>query len=847
MMQGRGKIRAPRRGVGSRDNADFDQCWALISDAISDIHTQNAGRLSFEQLYRASYKIVLKKKGDQLYNKVKEFEENWFSTRVVPEIFQLITRNLVAVALHDATGTSANERRAIGEKFLRGLRDAWEAHNRSMNMVADFLMYLDRGYATDSKRPSIYTVTIGLFRDHVLRTSLAAKASEGEDLSGLSAEDLASRNIFDVLNAVILDQINMEREGDVVDRTILRDCVAMLETLYVTDLEEEHEKLYITGFEECFLHDSRAYYRNECQKLVREGNASVWLRHTKRRLTEEQDRCATTLSKLSLHKILKVVQEELIMAHLDDFLAIEGTGLRAMLDNDRFDDLSILYHLISLVDPDKNALKSVLQKRVIGMGMEIEQELKNTDFSVAASVGGPAPAAEGAEKAKVQPLSQSAQQTAAAIKWVNDIVQLKEKFDKIWTRCFEEDMLVQSSLTKGFTELFTLCKRSAEYVSLFIDDSFKRGVRGKSDVEIDAILDKSITMIRFLTDKDMFQRYYQKHLARRLLHNKSENPEVETQMLARMQLDLGKNFTTKFEGMFKDMKNSEDLTSNYQKYVRGLGDLDSSSKVELGINVLTTNNWPSEVMGRSGDAPKTQCNYPPDIQRLQKSFFTYYLKDRSGRQLTWVGSAGTAEIKCLFPKISGQDKGPLSRERRYELTVPTFGMVVLMLFNDVADGEGLLFEEIQAATNIPTADLTRALASLSIPPKSRVLLKEPMTKSVKSGDKFSFNTQFVSKTLKIKAPVINAVSKVEGEEERKDTEEKNGQMRNFIIDAVAVRIMKQRKELPHSQLVSEIITMLVGRFQPEVSMVKKRIEDLIVREYLERIEDAEVPSYRYLA
>lgn len=41
--------------------------------------------------------------------------------------------------------------------------------------------------------------------------------------------------------------------------------------------------------------------------------------------------------------------------------------------------------------------------------------------------------------------------------------------------------------------------------------------------------------------------------------------------------------------------------------------------------------------------------------------------------------------------------------------------------------------------------------------------------------------------------------------------------------------------------------MLVGRFQPEVSMVKKRIEDLIVREYLERIEDAEVPSYRYLA
>lgn len=30
-------------------------------------------------------------------------------------------------------------------------------------------------------------------------------------------------------------------------------------------------------------------------------------------------------------------------------------------------------------------------------------------------------------------------------------------------------------------------------------------------------------------------------------------------------------------------------------------------------------------------------------------------------------------------------------------------------------------------------------------------------------------------------------------------------------------------------------------------MIKKRIEGLIEREYLERIEEAPVPSYRYLA
>jgi cullin 3 len=40
---------------------------------------------------------------------------------------------------------------------------------------------------------------------------------------------------------------------------------------------------------------------------------------------------------------------------------------------------------------------------------------------------------------------------------------------------------------------------------------------------------------------------------------------------------------------------------------------------------------------------------------------------------------------------------------------------------------------------------------------------------------------------------------------------------------------------------------MITRFKPEVSLMKKRIEDLITREYLERVEDVPVPTYRYLA
>jgi Cullin, a subunit of E3 ubiquitin ligase len=768
----------------SRDTADFDVCWETLRNAITDIHNKNSSQLSFESLYRASYKIVIKKQGQRLYEKVKELEEEWFRVNVLPRVAELVNNNLLSVALVRMPGRSNNERREMGEKVLRGIHREWEDHNVSMNMVADILMYLERTYTAEAKQPSIFAVTIGLFRDHILRNTLSNEAL----LPGQTFD------IFEVIIQILLDFIHMEREGDVVDRNLMRQITAMLEDLYETDDELTNAKLYLTVFEPRFLRASRDFYRSECEKLLREGDARAWLRHTQRRLREELERCTTSLSTLTTENITRVVEQELISAKLDEFLALEGSGMKAMIDDDRYEDLEILYDLVSRVDKTKNALKGILQKRVMDLGLEIEKTLKNTDFSVpaaGASADGEE-AAEGGDKAKAQPLNAAAQQTAAAIKWVDDVLRLKDKFDTILSRCFKDDLILQSAITKSFSDFINMFSRSSEYVSLFIDDNLKRGLKGKSEEEVETVLQKAIVLLRYLSDKDMFERYYQKHLARRLLHNKSEM-HTEKELVRRMRTEMGNHFTQKFEGMFKDMELSKDLSQSYRDHVRNLGDTETKT-IELGIHVLTSNNWPPEVMGRNatqtGEGTRADCIYPPEIKRLQESFYKFYLKDRSGRVLTWVGTAGTADIKCIFPKIPGKENGPLSKERRYELNVSTYGMVVLMLFNDLADGEWLTFEEIQTKTNIPQQDLIRTLSSLSIPSKSRVLLKEPLTKSVKTTDKFAFNAQFVSKTIKIKAPVVSSTNKVEGDEERKETERKNDQTRAHVVDAAIVRIMK---------------------------------------------------------
>lgn len=822
---------------------------------MTDIHNKNASKLSFENLYRASYKITLVKRGEELFEKVKEFETEWFHKHIIPGVDELVRNNLPSIALIQLATSSSHERREAGERLLRGIRKIWEDHNTSMNLIADMLMYLERS-CVETKQASVYATTIGLFRDHILKYGL--KDVDGSDQPFI---------IMDVVIAVVLDLINMDRDGDIVDRNLLRDITGMLEQLYETDEEKENEKLYTTIFEPRFLAASEVFYKAECEKLLRESDAGSWLRHTRRRLLEEEERCVTSISNSTKDNIAAVLEKELILAKMDEFLAMEGSGLKAMVDNDREEDLGILYQLISRIDKSKNTLKTSLMGRVMELGLEIEQTLKNTDFSAPAAAGAAGEGEEGAEGAdKPKALSPVAQQTAAAIKWVDDVLKLKGKFDSMLENCFSNDLIIQSAITKSFADFINMFDRGAEFVSLFIDDSLKRGLKGKSDEDAEVVLQKAIILVRYLSDRDLFERYYQKHLGRRLLHNKSEI-HIEKELVRRMRAELGNHFTAKFEGMFKDMELSKDLSTNYKDHIRNLGDDDRKS-TELAIHVLTTNFWPTDVMGRGvlqdGDASRSDCIFPPSIKRLQESFYKFYCQDRSGRVLTWVPSTGSADIKCFFPKVPGKESGPLSKDRRYELNVSTYGMIVLMLFNDLANDESLSFEEIQLKTNIPIPDLTKTLTSLSVPPKFRVLAKEPLTKSVKPTDKFSFNAQFVSKQIKIRVPVISSTSKVEGTEERKETERKNDQTRAHVVDAAIVRIMKsvhfiaarfylmltvdyrQRKELSHTQLTTEVISQLSGRFKPEISLIKKRIEDLLAREYLERME-GDTAAYRYLA
>jgi len=172
-----------------------------------------------------------------------------------------------------------------------------------------------------------------------------------------------------------------------------------------------------------------------------------------------------------------------------------------------------------------------------------------------------------------------------------------------------------------------------------------------------------------------------------------------------------------------------------------------------------------------------------------------------------------------------------------ELQVSLFQALVLLLFND---NDELSFEELKQRTAIEETELNRTLQSLACG-KARVLSKTPKGRDVVPGDKFMYNSEFRNKLFRIK---INQIQMRETQEEQVTTQERVFQDRQYQIDAAIVRIMKTRKSLTHNLLITELYDQL--KFPVKPTDLKKRIESLIERDYLERDKD-NPNQYHYVA
>ena len=65
----------------------------------------------------------------------------------------------------------------------------------------------------------------------------------------------------------------------------------------------------------------------------------------------------------------------------------------------------------------------------------------------------------------------------------------------------------------------------------------------------------------------MFEAFYKKDLAKRLLLGKSSSTDAEKTMITKLKAECGSQFTNKLEGMFKDVDLSRDIMTSFRTSV----------------------------------------------------------------------------------------------------------------------------------------------------------------------------------------------------------------------------------------------------------------------------------------
>ncbi|KAF8392611.1 hypothetical protein HHK36_022958 [Tetracentron sinense] len=744
---------------------ELEEGWKVMVAGITKleliIEGQFVGKFSSEEymnLYTLVYNMSTQKPphdyAAQLYERFNDSIRDYITRMVLPSLREK----------HDVF-------------FLRDLVTRWSNHNIMVRWLSRFFFYLDRFFTARRGLPVLSEVGRTCFLD------------------------LVYNEIKDRAKDAIIDLIDQERQGEQIDRALVKKTLSMF-----IDLKVELE-LYVNDFEAPMLRNTTTYYARKASNHILMDSFPDYMLMAEECWNSEKDRVSHYLHSSSEPKLLESyspwsseqkTQHELLFLNADQLLQKEHSGLRLLLRDGQVEHLSRMYRLFSRITKGLDPAVVIFKEYVTADGMALVKE-----------------AEELASHKKVENKDIVGLQEQV---FITKVIELHGKYLSYINDFFMGDIIFHKALKEAF-EVF--CNKevagisSAEILATVCDHLLKKGGgSGKlSDEAIEETLEKIVSLLAYFHDKDVFAEFSRKKLARRLLSDRSINDEHEMSLLSKLKQQFGGQFTSKMEGMVTDMILARDKQAEFENYLS-----DNTQKyqgTDISVTVLTTGFWPTYKF--------PDFNVPSELIDCMNIFSKFYGSKTSHRRLTWIFSLGTCNVIGRFDP------------RSTEMQLSTYQAATLLLFNK---SRRLSFSDIMSHLNLPVEEVTKMLHSLSCS-KYKILIKEPSTKTISQTDVFEFNSKFTDKMKRIKVPLPHV-------EDKKKVIEDVDKDRRYTVDAALVRIMKTRKILGHQELVIECVQMLNKMFKPDIKVIKKRIEDLIQREFLERDKENST-TYRYVA
>lgn len=585
----------------------------------------------------------------------------------------------------------------------------------------------------------------------------------------------------------VLAQMEKDREGEIVDTDLLRDTLAIFQEVGMGSMEA-----YENDFEVYMLQSTEKYYRKCAMAWIAEDTTPDYLRKAETRLLEEEARVDKYLHVEGKSNLLREADATLLQEYETRLLEKPDSGLSVLLSDERTEDITRMFRLFSRLPDGLEPMAKVFKGYIEEKGSDLIRQLDTAN-------------------------AQKSSKDAADHTFIKNSISLHDTFTDMVSGSLDSSPMFHKALREAFESFFnkTVSGRSVpELMALFADAVLRKGGASKlAEDDMDGTLDKLVKFLAYISDRDMFAEFYRKKLARRLLYSTSCGEDAEKGMLTRLKQQCGQQFTSKMEGMVQDLQIAREKEQDFRTW---LDRKKTSLPVDMNVTVLTTGYWPSYKA--------LEMELPEKMVESLECFARFHEETAKSRRLTWQLGLGSVHLKATFGKS-------------YELILSPVQAAVLLSF-DVLSQDTLSFQQLRDTMKIPDDDLSRSLHSLCLG-KYKLLLKSTPEKKILATDSFSMNDKFVDRARRIRIPLPPV-------DDRRKVHEEVDKDRKHAVDAAIVRIMKSRKTLSHSDLMGEVITQLQRAFHPDVKVIKKSIEGLIDREYIER-DSSKTQTYKYIA